>query len=84
MAVVGVMSEVPLASGRGDLFEAFIRVLPFRFMPFWLQLTALGVIVAIVVAVWTVKRRRKSAAGRAAGAKAEAKADVTAGVKPEG
>ncbi|MFG2499125.1 hypothetical protein ACGFSB_13090 [Streptomyces sp. NPDC048441] len=67
MAAPSVMSGVPLASGKGDLFEAFIRVLPFRFMPGWMQLTALGAIAAIVVTAWSIRRKRRSAAGKAAG-----------------
>ncbi|MEV2253674.1 hypothetical protein AB0I94_24340 [Streptomyces sp. NPDC050147] len=84
MAAVRVVSEVPLASGKGDLFEAFVRVLPFRFMPLWLQLTVLGAIVAIVVTAWSIMRTRKIAARRAAREKADMTADVTVGVKPEG
>ncbi|MGW7088058.1 hypothetical protein ACWGH2_31815 [Streptomyces sp. NPDC054871] len=68
------MSGVSLASGKGDLFELFIRFLPFRFMPWWLQLTVIAAIVAIVVAAWTIRRTRKIAARRAARTKADATA----------
>lgn len=83
MAAVSEVSEVPLASGKGELFEVFVRLLPFRFMPLWLQLTVLGIIVAIVVTARSIRRTRKVAARGAAREKAEATADVMVGLKPE-
>ncbi|WP_328559426.1 hypothetical protein [Streptomyces coelicoflavus] len=57
---------VPLASAKSQIFEAVLG-----FLPDWVQITVLALIVLAVVASWVVKvkrriaRRRASRAGRA-------------------
>ncbi|MFJ4788080.1 hypothetical protein [Streptomyces sp. NPDC088794] len=41
---------VPLASGKSEIFEAVLK-----FMPDWVQITVLGLIVLAVVASWVLK-----------------------------
>ncbi|AXL87607.1 hypothetical protein C4J65_04210 [Streptomyces sp. CB09001] len=57
---------VPLASAKSEIFEAVLG-----FLPDWVQITVLALIVLAVVASWVVKakrgiaRRRARSAGRA-------------------
>ncbi|GGM12839.1 hypothetical protein GCM10010129_66110 [Streptomyces fumigatiscleroticus] len=51
---------VPLASVKGEIFEALLG-----FLPDWVQMTVLGLIVLAVVASWVVKLKRKLAHRRA-------------------
>ncbi|MFE1292150.1 hypothetical protein [Streptomyces sp. NPDC058751] len=45
---------VPLASGKGEIFELVLK-----FMPDWVQVTVLVLIVLAVVGSWIVKIKRK-------------------------
>ncbi|CAM5237497.1 hypothetical protein [Streptomyces aurantiogriseus] len=47
-------AEVPLASGKSEIFEAVLR-----FMPEWVQITVLSLIVLAVVISWILKLKRK-------------------------
>lgn len=51
---------VPLASGKGEIFEIVLQ-----FMPDWVQIPVLVLIVLIVVASWVFKLKRKIAQRRA-------------------
>lgn len=51
---------VPLASGKGEIFEAVLH-----FMPEWVQITVLVLVVMVVLASWAVKLRRAIARRRA-------------------
>ncbi|MFI6038378.1 hypothetical protein ACIBBD_30430 [Streptomyces sp. NPDC051315] len=67
-----VVAEVPLASVKGEIFEAALW-----FLPEWAQLTVLGLIVLAVVASWVLKLKRRIAHRRAvrSGAAAHAAAE---------
>ncbi|MGW0906629.1 hypothetical protein [Streptomyces sp. NPDC002853] len=65
------VSGVTLASGKGDLLELLVRCLLLRFLPGWLQLTILGLVLTTVITVWAVRRTRASTARRAAVADAD-------------
>ncbi|KAB1989625.1 hypothetical protein F8144_07655 [Streptomyces triticiradicis] len=45
---------VPLASGKGEIFELVLK-----FMPDWVQVTVLALVVLAVVGSWIVKLKRK-------------------------
>jgi hypothetical protein len=51
---------VPQASGKSEIFEAVLR-----FMPDWVQVTVLGLVLLAVLVSWGVKLRRKLAYRRA-------------------
>lgn len=55
-----VSNGVPQASGKSEIFEFFLR-----FMPEWVQITVLALIVLAVVASWILKLKRKIAYRRA-------------------
>ncbi|MGW6027054.1 hypothetical protein [Streptomyces sp. NPDC055099] len=65
------VSGVTLASGKGDLFELLVRFLLLRFLPGWLQLTLLGLVLTTAITLWVFRRRRAGAARGAAVAGAE-------------
>ncbi|MEU2286168.1 hypothetical protein ABZ614_30270 [Streptomyces sp. NPDC013178] len=46
--------EVPLASGKSEIFEVVLR-----FMPDWVQIAVLSLIVLAVVTSWILKLKRK-------------------------
>ncbi|MEV5431409.1 hypothetical protein [Streptomyces sp. NPDC052701] len=50
----------PVASGKGEILEALLW-----FLPEWVQMTVLGLIVLAVVASWVVKLKRRIAYRRA-------------------
>jgi hypothetical protein len=62
MSAIGVagVAGVPLASAKGEIFEALLG-----FLPDWVQITVLALIVLAVVASWAVKIKRKIAYRRA-------------------
>ncbi|MET9732211.1 hypothetical protein ABZZ79_16650 [Streptomyces sp. NPDC006458] len=47
-------SGVQLASGKSEIFEALLK-----FMPEWVQITVLALVVLVVVISWVVKLKRK-------------------------
>ncbi|MGW0762835.1 hypothetical protein ACWD1Y_41290 [Streptomyces sp. NPDC002814] len=51
---------MPLASVKGEIFEAVLH-----FLPDWVQITVLALVVLAVVASWVVKLKRKLAHRRA-------------------
>ncbi|MFF8969441.1 hypothetical protein [Streptomyces sp. NPDC014995] len=55
-----VVAGVPLASVKGEIFEAALW-----FLPEWAQLTVLALIVLAVVASWLLKLKRRIAHRRA-------------------
>ncbi|GKQ40160.1 hypothetical protein [Streptomyces sp. A012304] len=55
-----VSAEVSLAGGKSEIFEFFLR-----FMPEWVQITVLALIVLAVLASWILKLKRKIAHRRA-------------------
>lgn len=50
----------PLASGKGEIFEVVLQ-----FLPDWVQIAVLVLVVLAVLASWTVKLKRKIARRRA-------------------
>ena len=56
----GVATGVPLASGKSEIFEIVLR-----FLPDWVQVTVLALIVLAVVVSWIMKLKRKIAYRRA-------------------
>jgi len=52
--MTSVSTGVPLASGRGEIFELVLK-----FMPDWVQITVLALVVLAVVGSWIVKLKRK-------------------------
>ncbi|MER5397154.1 hypothetical protein [Streptomyces sp. NPDC002599] len=52
--MTSVSTGVPLASGKGEIFELVLK-----FMPDWVQVTVLVLIVLAVVGSWIVKIKRK-------------------------
>ena len=46
--------SVPLASWKSEIFEATLR-----FLPDWVQITVLGLVVAAVLVVWAMKLKRR-------------------------
>ncbi len=54
-------SGVPMASGKGEIFEIVLQ-----FMPDWLQIPVLVLIVLLVVGSWVFKLKRKIDRRRAA------------------
>ncbi len=56
MSAVGV----PLASAKSQIFEALLG-----FLPDWVQIAVLSLVVLVVVASWVVKLKRKIAYRRA-------------------
>ncbi|MEY9989895.1 putative lipid-binding transport protein (Tim44 family) [Streptomyces sp. V4I8] len=52
---------VPLASGKGEIFEIVLQ-----FMPDWVQISVLVLIVLLVVGSWVFKLKRKIDRRRAA------------------
>ncbi|MFI6014251.1 hypothetical protein ACIBAG_36575 [Streptomyces sp. NPDC051243] len=52
---------VPLASGKGEIFEVVLQ-----FMPDWVQITVLVLVVLAVLASWGVKLKRRIARRSAA------------------
>ncbi|MFF3847381.1 hypothetical protein [Streptomyces sp. NPDC002328] len=55
-----VSDGVPVASGKSEIFEFFLR-----FMPEWVQITVIALVVLAVVASWILKLKRKIAYRRA-------------------
>ncbi|GHB63440.1 hypothetical protein GCM10010377_63090 [Streptomyces viridiviolaceus] len=53
-------TDVSLASAKSEVFEALLG-----FLPDWVQITVLALVVLAVVATWVVKLRRKLAHRRA-------------------
>ncbi|MFJ5777962.1 hypothetical protein [Streptomyces sp. NPDC093094] len=45
---------VPLASGKSEIFEALLK-----FMPDWVQITVLALVILAVLASWAVKLKRR-------------------------
>jgi hypothetical protein len=56
-----VSTGVPLASGKGEIFEIVLQ-----FMPDWVQIPVLVLIVLLVVGSWVFKLKRKIDRRRAA------------------
>ncbi|MER5375416.1 hypothetical protein [Streptomyces sp. NPDC002553] len=52
--MTNVSNGVPLASGKSEIFEFFLR-----FLPEWAQITVIGLILLLVVASWILKLKRK-------------------------
>lgn len=52
--MTSVSTGVPLASGKGEIFELVLK-----FMPDWVQIAVLVLIVAAVLGSWTLKLIRK-------------------------
>ncbi|MFJ8947191.1 hypothetical protein ACIRG4_28815 [Streptomyces sp. NPDC102395] len=52
--MTNVSDGVPLASGKSEIFEFFLR-----FLPEWAQITVIGLILLLVVASWILKLKRK-------------------------
>ncbi|WP_406836468.1 hypothetical protein ACICHK_08775 [Streptomyces sp. AHU1] len=52
--MTNVSAGVPLASGKGEIFELVLK-----FMPDWVQVTVLALVVLAVVGSWIVKLKRK-------------------------
>ncbi|MEU6276165.1 hypothetical protein ABZ871_27690 [Streptomyces populi] len=52
--MTNVSTGVPLASGRGEIFELVLK-----FMPDWVQVTVLALVVLAVVGSWILKLKRK-------------------------
>ena len=55
-----VPAGVPLASGKGEIFEIVLR-----FLPDWAQMTVLALIILAVVVSWILKLKNKIAYRRA-------------------
>ncbi|MEU9138019.1 hypothetical protein AB0D33_19000 [Streptomyces sp. NPDC048404] len=52
--MTSVSTGVPLASGKGEIFELVLK-----FMPDWVQVTVLALIVLAVLGSWILKLTRK-------------------------
>jgi hypothetical protein len=55
-----MFTGVPLASAKGEIFEAVLG-----FLPDWVQITVIALVLLAVVASWVVKLKRKLAYRRA-------------------
>ncbi|MFH8801531.1 hypothetical protein ACH4F6_18325 [Streptomyces sp. NPDC017936] len=72
-----VSAGVPLASGKGEIFELVLR-----FLPDWVQITVLALVVLVVVASWILKLKRRIDHRRAV--RAGVPAQAPAGTGPRG
>ncbi|MDO0931573.1 hypothetical protein QQY66_07755 [Streptomyces sp. DG2A-72] len=55
-----MVTGMPLASVKSEIFEAVLH-----FLPDWVQITVLALVVLVVVASWGIKLKRKLAHRRA-------------------